>query len=347
MGQKLHGLATGMVRGRQLGKLNDTERMLVNDFAQLFSATDDACAASPLTESRRTCHIAGQISHALGYTFFQRFLEFMRQGKLIESLQTVASLGPVALGMAPYLAAFSTQHKDVAYHDAVVAHFGAMMSLPKVERRKAWFTDTYTEINGVSRTIQSLGAAARRTGKHLTVITCQENLPATDADVKNFSPVGTFPMPEYETQRVSFPPFLDVIEYIERNRFTDLIISTPGPMGLTALAAARLLGLRTVGIYHTDFVQYVRYLTQDDGMAEMTWKYMLWFYDQVDIILAPTEYCRGHLMDHGFDPAKLKVMARGVDTRQFHPNHRDPAYYDRYSLNGAFKFLYVGRISRE
>ena len=133
--------------------------------------------------------------------------------------------------------------------------------------------------------------------------------------MKNFAPVGTFPMPEYETQRISFPPFLDVIEYIERNRFTDLMISTPGPMGLTALAAARLLGLRTVGIYHTDFVQYVRYLTQDDDMAEMTWKYMLWFYDQMDIILAPTEYYRGHLMDHGFAPAKLKVMA----LRRRHP----------------------------
>jgi len=44
-----------------------------------------------------------------------------------------------------------------------------------------------------------------------------------------------------------------VIEYIERHRFNELIISTPGPMGLTGLAAARLLGLRTTGIYHTDF----------------------------------------------------------------------------------------------
>ena len=157
MGQKLRGLATGMVRGRHLSKLNETEKMLVNDFARLFSANDERDVASPLTESRRTFHIAGQISHALGYTFFQRFLEFMRQGKLIESLQTVASLGPVALGMAPYLAAFSTQHKDVAYHDAVAAHFGGMMSLPKVSRRTAWLTDTYAEINGVSRTIQAFG----------------------------------------------------------------------------------------------------------------------------------------------------------------------------------------------
>ena len=172
-------------------------------------------------------------------------------------------------------------------------------------------------------------------------------MPRTDADVKNFRPVGTFPMPEYESQSLSFPPFLEVIEYIERSRFTELIISTPGPMGLTALAAARLLGVRTVGVYHTDFVQYVRYLTQDDDMADLTWKYMLWFYEQTDTILVPTEYYRGHLMDHGFDPAKLRVMARGVDTKQFRPDKRRAGFFDQFGLNGSFKFLYVGRVSRE
>ena len=37
-----------------------------------------------------------------------------------------------------------------------------------------------------------------------------------------------------------------------------------GPIGLTALLAAKLLGLRTSGISHTDFPQYVRILTDDN-----------------------------------------------------------------------------------
>ncbi len=156
-GQKLRGLASGVVRGRQLSKLNETERMLVSDFTQLFSAEQERSTASPLTEGRRTFHIACQISHFLGYSFFRRFLEFMRQGRLIESLQTVASLGPVALGIAPYLAAFSTQHKDAGFLNAVAAHF----DLPVLPTRKAWLTDTYAEVNGVTRTIQALGAAAQ------------------------------------------------------------------------------------------------------------------------------------------------------------------------------------------
>jgi len=154
-------------------------------------------------------------------------------------------------------------------------------------------------------------------------------------------------MPEYESQPVAFPPFLEVIEYIERHRFTDLTISTPGPMGLTGLAAARLLGLRTIAIYHTDFVQYVRYLTQDDDMADLTWKYMVWFYDQAHTVLVPTECYRQHLIDHGFESDKLRVMTRGVDSQCFQPGKRDPAFFDRYGLDGSLKFLYVGRVSRE
>ena len=118
-----------------------------------------------------------------------------------------------------------------------------------------------------------------------------------------------------------------MIEYIERQGFNEIIISTPGTMGLTALAAARLLGLRTTGIYHTDFPQYVRHLTQDDELADMTWKYMLWFYEQTDRIFVPTENYRKHLIHNGFEPAKLRVMARGVDTHLFHPDKRDPAFY--------------------
>ena len=118
-------------------------------------------------------------------------------------------------------------------------------------------------------------------------------------------------------------------------------------MGLTGLAAARLLGLRTTGIYHTDFVQYVRHLTQDDDLADLTWQYMRWFYDQCTTILVPTETYRQQLIDNGFEPSKLGVMARGVDTRLFHPSKASPTFFERYGLPNRFRFLYVGRISKE
>ena len=89
----------------------------------------------------------------------------------MESLQTVASLAPVALSMAPYLAAFSTQHKDERFHKAIAAHFPAAAHLRRASDHKAWITDTFAEVNGVSRTIQVLAETARKTGRKLVVLT--------------------------------------------------------------------------------------------------------------------------------------------------------------------------------
>jgi len=346
-GWSLKGFATRFFVSRQLSRLSETEQKLVADFRRLFSDPHEQHTAQPLMDDRRTFRIACHISHTLGYKFLERFVEFARQGKLMESLQTVASLAPVALSMAPYLAAFSTQHKDERFHKAIAAHFPAAAHLRRASDSKAWITDTFAEVNGVSRTIQVLAETARKTGRKLVVLTSIDNLPETKIDLKNFQPVGTFPLPEYESQILAFPPFLEIFEYIERHRFNELIISTPGPMGVTGLAAARLLGLRTTGIYHTDFVQYVRHLTQDDDLADLTWQYMRWFYEQCTTILVPTETYRRQLIDNGFEPSKIGVMARGVDTQLFHPSKAAPTFFDDYGPPNRFRFLYVGRISKE
>ena len=367
-GWSLKGLATRFFVSRKLSKLSETEQQLVAGFRRLFSAQSEEHTAQPLMDDRRTFRIACHISHTLGYSFLRHFVEFARQGKLMESLQTVASLAPVALSMAPYMAAFNTQHKDERFHKAIAAHFPAAAHLRRASDHKAWITDTFAEVNGVSRTIQVLAQTARKTGRNLVVLTSMATAPETEnqsenrngqrassrgsrtgskIDLKNFQPVGTFPLPEYESQTLAFPPFLEIFEYIERHRFNELIISTPGPMGLTGLAAARLLGLRTTGIYHTDFVQYVRHLTQDDDLADLTWQYMRWFYEQCTTILVPTETYRRQLIDNGFEPSRLGVMARGVDTQLFHPAKAVATFFDRYGQANCFRFLYVGRISKE
>ena len=48
-------------------------------------------------DDRRTFRIACKIGHTLGYGFFRRFLEFSRQGKLMESLQTHRVAGACGL----------------------------------------------------------------------------------------------------------------------------------------------------------------------------------------------------------------------------------------------------------
>ncbi|MEY2439678.1 MAG: hypothetical protein QOI34_1063, partial [Verrucomicrobiota bacterium] len=124
--------------------------------------------------------------------------------------------------------------------------------------------------------------------------------------------------------------------------------STPGPIGITALLAAKMLNLETSGIYHTDFPQYIRILTEDSFLESVTWRYMHWFYGQLDTVFVNSEEYRQSWIHRGLDPGKLKILPRGLDTELFHPTRRDPAFWTKFgSTNGKVRLLYVGRISKE
>jgi glycosyltransferase involved in cell wall biosynthesis len=191
-------------------------------------------------------------------------------------------------------------------------------------------------------------AAGAAAGKELIVVTSRNELSVDDIPIKNFKPIGEFELPEYELQKLSFPPILQMLDYVQRERFTEIIISTPGPVGLTALLAAKMLNLQTSGIYHTDFPQYVRILTEDSFLESVTWRYMHWFYGQLDTVFVNSEEYRESWIKRGFDPEKLKILPRGLDTELFHPTRRNPAFFEKFgATNGQVRLLYVGRVSRE
>jgi glycosyltransferase involved in cell wall biosynthesis len=191
-------------------------------------------------------------------------------------------------------------------------------------------------------------AAGAAVGNELIVVTSRSDQRIDDIPIRNFPPIGEFELPEYELQKLSFPPILQMLDYIQREKFTEIIISTPGPVGLTALLAAKMLNLQTSGIYHTDFPQYIRILTEDSFLESVTWRYMHWFYGQLDTVFVNSEEYRQSWIKRGFDSEKLKIFPRGLDTELFHPARRTPAFFEKFgACNGEVRLLYVGRISRE
>jgi glycosyltransferase involved in cell wall biosynthesis len=215
-------------------------------------------------------------------------------------------------------------------------------------RKRAWFTDTLDDVNGVANTIRKMTAAGAAAGEQLIVMTSRRRLAVDEIPIKNFPPIGEFELPEYELQRLSFPPILQILDYIQREQFTEIIISTPGPMGLVGLLAAKMLNLQTSGIYHTDIPEYVRILTEDRFLESLAWSYMHWMYGQVDTVWVNSEQYRKCWVDRGFAPEKLKILPRGLDTDLFTPERRDLTFWPGSGSNGKeVRLLYVGRISRE
>ncbi len=343
----LQGIATGKIF--ELARVGNTSlwKELSNYFGHAGKQAEIARITQGIPEpERRAFFIASLITNQLGYRFFSQFLMQLAAGRFLESIQLISPLVPLLVLLSPYFYGFRRERYD--WLSTVVLTCREKLPPFLQNSKRAWFTDTLEDVNGVTNTIRRMTAAGIAAGKDLTVVVSRSHVGINDIPIRNFPPVGEFELPEYELQSLSFPPVLEMLEYIERERFSEVIISTPGPVGLTALLAAKTLGLRAVGIYHTDFPQYVRILTEDAFMETLTWNYMHWFYSAMDRVYVNSEDYRKCWVERGIREEKLKILPRGLETDLFHPNKRDNNFWkQRGVMPGEMGILFVGRISKE
>ncbi|MBV8199994.1 MAG: glycosyltransferase family 1 protein, partial [Acidobacteria bacterium] len=314
-------------------------------------AAGPAGAARPVDHA--TFEAANRTSQDIVNTLMGDFARHVRRGRLAESLAAAAGqLAPLAVTLAPYLVALQAQHKDADLLEMASLRFlGERHPGEAAAGKKAWFTDTLTDVNGVAKTVRTLAGLARRRGRRsqqLVAITCGEDPSPPDLEVRDFRPFARFPIPGYESQTLALPPLLEVLDHCERERYSEILISTPGPLGLVGLAAGKLLGIPVTGIYHTDFPLYVRHLAGSATLEELTWTYMRWFFGSMERVFVASRCYLDVLAEHGLDRSKMALLPRGVDAEFFHPAKRDVRFYRRFGIDSAvFKFLYVGRVSRE
>ena len=350
---KLGFIAEGIASGKIFELAKPANASLWKQFAGTFTGSAMKKALARETEGitepeRRAFVIANFFVNQLAFRFFTTFVKQLSDGNIIEAIREISVLVPVLAPLAPYFYAFRSQAPDRRWLAEVGTALNGRRPALLKNAKRAWFTDTLEDVNGVANTIRKLTAATIAEGGDLTVVTSRSTITITGIPIKNFPPVGEFELPEYELQKLSFPPILQMIDYIQREGFTELIISTPGPIGITALLAAKTLGLRTSGIYHTDFPQYVRILTDDNFLETLTWNYMKWFYEQLDLLYVNSEGYRRAWADRGISADKIRILPRGLDTTLFHPSRRDPQFWTKYGIApGATVLLYVGRVSKE
>jgi glycosyltransferase involved in cell wall biosynthesis len=351
--EKATFVAQGVLSGKIFELAKPANVSLWNELSRYFArpevkekiAREVEVVAEP---ERRAFLLANIVSEQLAFRFFQRFMQQMTGGNLIEGMQALTAIAPLLLILSPYIYAFHSQAPSRKWLREIFQEMTGTVPENLRNPKRAWFTDTLEDVNGVATTIRKMTAAAKNAGADLTVVTSRNEIRITDIPIKNFKPIGEFELPEYELQKLSFPPILRMLDYIQREGFTEIIISTPGPIGLTALTAAKMLNLQTSGIYHTDFPQYIRILTDDSFLESVAWNYMHWFYGQLDSVFVNSEEYRRSWIARGFAPEKLKILPRGLDTTLFSPEHRDPAFWQKFGQhNGAVHLLYVGRISKE
>jgi glycosyltransferase involved in cell wall biosynthesis len=118
-------------------------------------------------------------------------------------------------------------------------------------------------------------------------------------------------------------------------------ISTPDIIGREFLLYARKKSLPAASAFHTDFPSYLSYYHL--GFAEKTaWKYLTWFYNNCDVVLAPNESVRRKLQDKNI--RNVAIWSRGIDRELFDPMRRSEELRARWNAIGKTVIVYAGRF---
>lgn len=293
---------------------------------------------------------------------FARYVENIKRnvdGNLISTVkEMVAMFASNIFVSLPYLVSFFQQASDSMVSRDVRKAFGI-----RTVQKLVLATDTFFEVNGVSATIKRMIRESARRGLEFTVVTClskQEQIhhlrnPEVcewigQGRLKVLTSISELDFPEYEGLKIRIPPLLEMLHYFQESGCTKIQISTPGSVGLSALAAAKTLQLETAATYHTSFPEYVENYTHDISLEELTWKYMMAFYHSVDEVVVPSRFIAKHLHRRGLRNRKLLILDRWVDVERFHPRNREQNYWQQFGIKESdkkVKFVYVGRIGKE
>ncbi|MBX3610000.1 MAG: glycosyltransferase family 1 protein [Hydrogenophaga sp.] len=214
--------------------------------------------------------------------------------------------------------------------------------------RLAVVTETWPpEINGVSLTLSRLvqGLCARNHEVQL-IRPRQKRDDAARADVGFHELLMRgMPIPRYPELKLGLPGKRSLIRAWTLHRPDLVHIATEGPLGWSALQAARRLRLPVTSDFRTNFHAY----SQHYGVGWLKTPivaYLRKFHNLTRCTMVPTQALRGELQAIGFQ--NVQVVARGVDTQRFNPDRRNDALRASWGADGdTLVMLAVGRLAPE
>ncbi|MHA1265728.1 MAG: glycosyltransferase [Candidatus Helarchaeota archaeon] len=240
-----------------------------------------------------------------------------------------------------------------------------------------FFTDTYSQINGVSITIKALERNLRDFGHEVYVYAPRGEVRENKSNPYLFTSEGLRFILSPEYRWAIFPIFT----IPQSNLGLDIIhVHSPVSMGLAGLINAKRLAIPCIGSVHTllpefwkPFIsKYLPYITPsflnrtiknvlkrfdqfslvdtsiDLGtffMEEFSWRYFTNFFKRCDRVLSPSKYAQKECLKHGL---RSEVLPNGIDFQKFQTVRDLSRINKTWNLNAKDRvLLYVGRLSEE
>ncbi|GCL62891.1 glycosyl transferase [Rubrivivax pictus] len=228
------------------------------------------------------------------------------------------------------------------------AHCGDPPGLPPLHI--AVVTETYPpEVNGVALTVARLVRGLQARGHRLQLVRPRPRLDAPpDSQASGLLDelqLPGLPIPRYPQLTMGLPA-TGVLRARWQQQRPDLVhIATEGPLGWSALRAARQLGLPVTSDFRTNFQAY----SQHYGIGWLErpiLAYLRHFHNRTQATMVPTPVLQRALMRAGFE--NVSVVARGVDTAQFGPAQRSTALRASWGAGpDTCVVAHVGRLAAE
>ena len=209
-------------------------------------------------------------------------------------------------------------------------------------------TETYPpEINGVAKTIGKMVQDLRNQGHFIQLFRPHQKSNVSQKTLVNSEDISLpgIKIPVYRDLRFGLPA-TRVLENVWRSQPPDLVhVVTEGPLGWSAIRAARRLGLPVISDYHTNSQAYSRYYHLGIFQNLVT-KYLRSFHNRTDSTLAPTRELKQTLTEQGYQ--NVAIVGRGIDTDLFSFRKRDNLLRRSWGLTeNDSAVLYVGRLAPE
>ncbi|MHB1896786.1 MAG: glycosyltransferase family 4 protein [Metallibacterium sp.] len=212
--------------------------------------------------------------------------------------------------------------------------------------RIAIVTETYPpEINGVALTVQALaeGLAARGHGVEVLRPRQPGEIPATARATSVLLP--GMALPRYPGLRLGLPAAGKLRARWRHARPDAVYVATEGPLGDSAVRAARALSIAVATGFHTRFDHYMAHYVSA-ALEPLARKWLRHFHRRAQAVLVPTRALQAELQTLGLD--NVRLLRRTVDTRLFNPARRDAALRAQWCVDAHTPVaIYVGRLAPE
>jgi len=212
--------------------------------------------------------------------------------------------------------------------------------------RVSIITETWPpEVNGVALTVQGLAHGLAARGHAVQVVRPRQPGSHTPDSLVTTLAVRGAALPRYPGLRFGLPCGGRLRREWRQTPPDAIYIATEGPLGMSAMSAAKRLGIPVCTGFHTRFNDYLGHYGLG-WLTSLAVAHLRRFHNRAAATLVPTRE-RGHeLSKLGIGNARL--LRRAVDTNLFHPQRRDTVLRQAWGVGDDDPVaIYVGRIAPE